>query len=123
MKISELPELIPSEHVEQRNLVMWFRQTYRGTRIFAIPNGGFRNKVVAAKLKIEGVSPGVPDLYVPAWRLWIEMKRIKGGVVDAAQKDWHDYLRGVGDTVIVCKGAAEAQSMIKDIIDKTSNTG
>ena len=106
-------ERIPTEHEEQRELVKWFRQSFDGVRIFAIPNGGARTITTAAKLKVEGVSAGVPDLYVPEWKLWIEMKRVKGGVVDKAQKDWHDYLTAIGDRVIVCRGADEAKRMIE----------
>ena len=106
-------ERIPTEHEEQRELVKWFRQSFDGVRIFAIPNGGARSITTAAKLKVEGVSAGVPDLYVPAWKLWIEMKRTKGGVVDKAQKDWHEYLTAIGDVVIVCRGADEAKRMIE----------
>ena len=108
-------ERIPTEHEEQRELVKWFRQSFDGVRIFAIPNGGARSITTAAKLKVEGVSAGVPDLYVPQWKLWIEMKRTKGGVVDKAQKDWHDYLTAIGDRVIVCLGADEAKRMISMI--------
>lgn len=108
----------PTEHLEQRNFVMWFRQTYRPIRIFAIPNGGYRGKTEALKLKVEGVSPGVPDLYVPDWKLWIEMKRIKGGVVSPEQKDWHEYLRGIGDTVMVCYGCEDAISQVSTIHKK-----
>lgn len=107
-----MTDKIPSEHFEQRETVKWFRQTFRGVRIFAIPNGGARNLATAARLKVEGVSPGVPDLYVPEWKLWIEMKRVTGGVVDKNQKDWHEYLTSIGDTVIVCRGFKEAQKLI-----------
>ena len=106
-------ERIPTEHEEQRELVKWFRQSFDGVRIFAIPNGGARSITTAAKLKVEGVSAGVPDLYVPEWKLWIEMKRTKGGVVDKNQKDWHEYLTAIGDRVIVCRGADEAKRMIE----------
>ena len=58
---------IPTEHEEQREVVRWFRQTYKGVRIFAIPNGGARSPATAGRLKAEGVSSGVPDLFVPAW--------------------------------------------------------
>lgn len=108
-----LTDRIPSEHEEQREVVKWFRQTHSPVRIFAIPNGGARSITTAAKLKVEGVSAGVPDLYIPAWKLWVEMKRVKGGVVDKSQKDWHDYLTSIGDTVIVCRGAEEAKTMIE----------
>jgi len=114
-----LTDRIPTEHEEQRELVKWFRQTFDGVRIFAIPNGGARSITTATRLKVEGVSAGVPDLYVPAWKLWIEMKRSKGGVVDKNQKDWHDYLMSIGDRVIICRGADEAKKMIKQIKDQS----
>ena len=99
---------IPTEHEEQREYVKWFRQSHGDIRIFAIPNGGSRTPSTAARLKAEGVSPGVPDLFIPAWGLWIEMKRTKGGKVSAEQKEWHIYLETCGYRVIVCHGCADA---------------
>lgn len=108
----KMPAKIPTEHEEQRELVKWFRQTFKSVRIFAIPNGGARNIATATRLKVEGVSAGVPDLYIPAWHLWLEMKRQKGRRVDPAQKDWINYLEGIGDMVLICKGAEHAKESI-----------
>lgn len=46
---------------------------------FAIPNGGSRNKIEARNLKLQGVTPGVPDTFLAVPRepysgLWIEFK-------------------------------------------------
>ena len=98
----------PTEHEEQREYVRWFRQTYPDVRIMAIPNGGARSQATAGRLKAEGVSPGVPDLFIPAWGLWIEMKRAKGGKVSPEQKEWHQYLANCGYRVIVGLGQADA---------------
>jgi hypothetical protein len=103
---------IPTEHEEQREFVKWFRQTHKGVRIFAIPNGGARSITTAARLKVEGVTSGVPDLFIPEWLMWVEMKRQKGGVVSPEQTDWIAYLRGVGHLVIVSKGAEDAKNQI-----------
>ena len=51
--------------------------------MFAIPNGGERNKIVAANLKAEGVKSSVPDIFLPVARgpwhgLFIELKKFKG---------------------------------------------
>jgi hypothetical protein len=108
---------VPTEHEEQREFVKWFRQRHPKVRIFAIPNGGARGKAAAARLKLEGVSPGVPDLFVPAWLLWIEMKRSTGGVRSDKQKDWIAYLEEIGHRVIVPKGAQDAKDMI-EILEK-----
>ena len=101
----------PTEHEEQREFVRWFRKVYAPTRIFAIPNGGARGAATAGRLKAEGVSPGVPDLCIPAWGLWVEMKRQKGGVVSAEQKDWISYLQSVQQCVLVCRGADDAKAL------------
>ena len=98
----------PTEHEEQREYVRWFRQTYPEVKIMAIPNGGARSPATASRLKAEGVSPGVPDLFVPAWGLWVEMKRAKGGKVSPEQKEWHQYLESCGYRVIVGLGKADA---------------
>jgi hypothetical protein len=117
-----LTDRIPTEHEEQREVVKWFRQTYKGVRIFAIPNGGQRSIAAAARLKVEGVSAGVPDLHVPAWSLWIEMKRSKGGSVSAEQKDWIAYLEGVKHSCIVGKGADDAKAKITAFYNEHKDT-
>ena len=101
-----------SEHLEQVRLVSWFRKIYPDTRILAIPNGGIRSASAGASLKAEGVSAGVPDLVVPAWLLWVEMKRETGGTVSPAQRDWISYLESIGHQVIVGKGFEDAKQQI-----------
>jgi hypothetical protein len=116
---------IPTEHEEQRELVRWFRQTWPGVRIFAIPNGGHRSKATAGRLKAEGVASGVPDLFVPAWRLWVEMKRSKGGSLSAEQKDWIAYLEGIESVnywCIVGKGADDARAKISSFFNEHKDT-
>lgn len=99
---------LPSEHEEQCAFISAFRKTFPGVRIIAIPNGGWRDIKTAARLKAEGVCKGVPDLFVPEWGFWIEMKRQKGGKVSDEQKDWIEYLTANGYKAVVCKGKDEA---------------
>lgn len=113
-------ETIPSEHMEQARLVSWFRQTYRGVLIFAIPNGGLRGKREAQKLKVEGVTPGVPDLAIPAWGLWVEMKRQKGGKLSPDQKDMITYLESIGHTVLIGYGCDDARAKIISYVCKNN---
>lgn len=100
-----------TEHEEQREFVSQWRKS-RPERIFAIPNGGHRGRAQGARLKVEGVSPGVPDLFIPALSTWVEMKRSDGGVVSAEQRDWHAYLKSIGHRVIVARGCADAWEQI-----------
>lgn len=104
----EVVPIIPSEHAEQVTFVREFERRYPEVRIFAIPNGGYRHKRTADNLKAEGVKKGVPDLFIPAWNLWIEMKRVKGSQTSKEQKDWIEYLNSIGHTAVICKGYEEA---------------
>ena len=104
-----------SEHLQQVRLVAWFRRSYPSVRVFAIPNGGSRSGLQGAKLKAEGVSPGVPDIFVPAWNLWVEMKRETGGIVSPVQKDWIAYLEDIGHQVIIGRGFEDAKRQIEGV--------
>jgi hypothetical protein len=68
-----------NEHNLQVSCITWFHCQYPQHIIYAIPNGGQRNVIIAAKMKAEGVLSGVPDLHIPLARkgyhgLYIEMK-------------------------------------------------
>jgi hypothetical protein len=105
-------EKTPSEDHEQMLFVQWFKRTFPTVKILSIPNGGHRHIAIAAKMKATGQSSGVPDLFVPAWSLWVEMKRSSGGIVSPAQKDWIQYLEGIGHTVIVGQGFEDAKQQV-----------
>ncbi len=105
-----------SESDEQIGFLAWFDAAFPGVRIFHIPNGGHRAMSVAKKMKEEGVRSGVPDLFIPAWRIWIEMKRVSGGRLSQDQKEWAEYLTGCGYTVIVAKGATDASRQLLQVL-------
>jgi len=109
---------LPSEHDEQVGFLNWFRSRFPHVLIFAIPNGEKRALSVAKRLKAEGVVRGVPDLFVPAWGLWIEMKRAKGGKLSDDQIGMMEYLEGIGQTVIVGKGATDASARVLGFLHK-----
>ena len=103
----------PSEHYEQAFFVSWFRKTYE-TLIFSIPNGGVRDKVTAMKLKVEGTVSGVPDLFVPEWGLFIEMKRKEKSYLSKEQKKIIKILEGYGYSAIVGYGMEDAKKKVED---------
>ena len=103
---------IPSEHSEQVGFVRWFRTKWPRMLIFAIPNGGKRNITTAKLLVKEGVVAGVPDLFIPAWGIWVEMKRQKGGRLSADQEGMINYLESVGHHVVVGLGALDASEKL-----------
>lgn len=104
----------PSEHLEQARFVSWFRQTYPGVDIFAIPNGGARSKTAAGKLQAEGVMSGVWDLCVPGWFLWIEFKRVKKGTLSDEQRKFGKARMADGYRCMVAYGAEDAKRQIID---------
>ena len=114
------PSEIQSESFTQIQFVAWMRKTYPQHRIFAIPNGGGRSRADGLKLKNEGVSPGVPDLFIPSLLLWIEMKSATGRA-SRAQKSWLNYLDGIGHNTAICRTLAEAQDAVLQIIEKENN--
>lgn len=113
--------VIASEDGEQATVVEWAqRMEYQHPelkRLYAIPNGGYRHKATAAKLKRTGVKPGVPDLCLPAARggyhgLYIEMKTLTGDT-SPEQEDWIEYLNGAGYFTEVCHGCDSAIRVLK----------
>jgi len=109
-------KIYPSEHDEQVGFINWFRAKYPQVLIFAIPNGEKRAITVAKRLKMEGVVRGIPDLFIPQWTLWVEMKRISGGRLSPEQRAMIVYLEGIGQKVIVGKGAADASRQILEFL-------
>lgn len=128
-----------SEHDEQVALFRWaalheWHEPRLGL-LYAIPNGGARHPAVAAKLKAEGVKPGVPDImlacrgrFAPdseearydriASGLFVELKRTRGGVVSPEQRAWHDRLRRQDYRVEVCKGWQAGAVVVADYLDR-----
>lgn len=120
-----------SEHLEQVELIervhgaVWKYPELE--YLFAIPNGGQRNRATAGKLKAEGVKPGVSDLFLPVPRgrfhgLWIEMKYGMNKPT-AEQLAWMDAMRRFGYRCEVCWSADEAWTVIEEyLMDPGSRT-
>ena len=108
----------PSEHSEQVAFIQWFRLQFP-VLIFAIPNGAHLAGTIAqrasqvARLKAEGMVSGVPDLEIPEWNLYIEMKRQRNGKLSADQVRMHKALRRAGKTVMVAKGWEDAADQVR----------
>lgn len=104
-----------SEHNHQAIVVAWFRSKYRDALIFAVPNGGNRNMIEAARLKKEGVLAGIPDLVVISKNkvFFIEMKN-EAGRLSATQKTIHEKINRLGFAVYTCYGYKEAQKKIEE---------
>jgi hypothetical protein len=106
-----------SEHQEQCLLIDWMELQHPSVRLFAVPNGSYKGIQARVKAKKEGLRSGVPDLMIPAWKLFIEMKKKKGGRLSENQKDWAEYLESVGYTVIVGHGFSDVKIKIAEFLD------
>lgn len=111
-----------TEHEIQREFVKWMRQTHPDYWIFAVPNGGKRNLITAGKLKAEGVSAGVPDIFIPRLKMFIEMKTDRGRL-SPEQKLWLDYLAKSGyvTTVSRARDIESLKSHITKVIADYNN--
>lgn len=95
---------------------------------FSVPNGGFRTKSEAARLKATGMTAGIPDymLMVPegspctypaGWIVPIEFKYEKGDLNDA-QKRIHPMWEKNGNKPHIIRSAAEFLDLVDTIYQK-----
>ena len=115
---------VQHEEQEQTKIFLWASMQeglYPELKLmYHIPNGGERNKVVAAKLKAAGVKAGVPDICLPVARgqyhgLYIELKIDKGRPTQQ-QKEWNDALTKQGYKAVFCWGFESAIEVIKEYL-------
>lgn len=99
-----------SEHSEQVALFNWAimleSQIPQLKMIYAVPNGGHRHKLVAQKMKAEGVKAGVLDINLdvpitPYHGLRIEMKFGKNKPTEN-QLEWIERYQNYGYKTAIC---------------------
>jgi hypothetical protein len=124
-----------SEHAHQTALFCWAalpetKVMYPELKwMFAIPNGGFRDKITAGKLKAEGVKPGVWDIFLPVpiygdydhlkyVGLWIEMKAGRNDLTEE-QAEFGTYIAAQGlYRMEICWSWQAARDMIIEYLGK-----
>jgi hypothetical protein len=103
------------ENPQKYNVLRW---------LYAIPNGGARDKLTASRMKAEGARAGVADLCLPAGRkgfygLYIEMK--KPGEINktsAEQKEFIQHCLDENYAVAVCDHWEKAWQLIEDYLSE-----
>jgi|SRR5665213_202961 len=109
-----------TEHGMQSALFYWAAQNIKQYPqlkwLFAIPNGGLRHPVTAARLKAEGVKSGVPDIMLPCVTmvyhgLFIEMK-VGRNVASDEQTKYLEWLADNSYFTAVCYSWIEARDVI-----------
>ena len=115
-------KFIDREGLEQAALMTEIALRYPAAAklIYHVPNGGHRHKLVAIKLKEQGVKAGVPDLVLPMARgghfgLYIEFKAKPpfDAAVSPSQDAYIQALLDQGYLAIVCRGAIDALEAIR----------
>ena len=101
----------------QSQLFQWAAYRKDLALLFAVPNGGTRNKIEAVNLKRQGVKPGVPDMFLPVARrgyhgLFIELKT-ETGRTSKNQDAWIADLNAQGYFCPVCHGFDSAVRVIE----------
>ncbi len=109
-----------NEDILQAKIYKWYHNTYCTKLnnpkhcIFAVPNGGKRNKIEAVKLKATGLVAGVSDLIViqPNRILFIELK-IATGKQSQKQKDFQEVVQNLGFQYFVVRSLEEFKEVVK----------
>jgi hypothetical protein len=116
------------EHRIQAACVRWFRYQYPAHRnsLFAVPNGGRRDAATGARLKDEGVLPGVSDLILlkptpEHHALLIEMKTAKGRQ-SPSQKQWQQYVERDKYKYVVCHSFDEFRETVEEYMNLVAAT-
>lgn len=123
---------IPTEAQEQTAIFQWAAMMEGRIPELRLmhhcPNGGSRNAIEAHNLRLQGVKPGIPDIFLPCARgkhhgLYIEMKRRKGGRVSVEQKKMLLALQGQGYKAEVCRGWEEAKDTMCEYLREGKENG
>lgn len=107
-----------SEHDLQVAVLTYLNITARpDVYVFSIPNSGLRSRRIGARMKLEGLSPGVADLCIllPFGKCaWLEMKTAVGKQ-SPAQKGFEAICRRLGHTYAVAHSFEEAVTFLRQI--------
>jgi hypothetical protein len=109
--LEDFEQIVASVWLEKNNIIFYH-----------VPNGGSRNPIEGAKFKRMGVKAGVPDVCIPIARkgyhgLYIELKRVSGGVVSDTQRWWLNELKQQGYDTYVAKGAQDLINYVKNYME------
>lgn len=118
---------LPTEAEEQSSLFLWANYIPELEDMFAIPNGGSRNKIEAANLRRQGVKAGVSDVFLPLpcgdyHGLWIEMK-VKPNTPTQKQREFLEHMARNGYAAHVCYSFDEAREIIERYLKLKNHNG
>lgn len=104
----------------QISCVKWFKIQYPRYIIFAVPNGGTRNKKEMIWMLREGILPGAADLCICGDRgkiLFVEMKT-KTGKQNPNQKAFEQKVKELGFEYMVCRSLEDFIKTVREWVNK-----
>ena len=104
--------------------VRWFAMQYPQYRglLFAVPTGGSRNRIEAARMKASGTVDGVSELILLVPRghfgaLCIELKT-ETGRLSPAQKEWLQWAETNGNKCVVVRHIEQFIEEVKNYLGR-----
>lgn len=86
--------------------------------LHAIPNGGARDKITAARMKAEGLRPGVADIFLPVAAagfhgLYIEMKKNNTSAKQSTEQlEFAEHCGAENYAYVLCRSWQEAADVL-----------
>ena len=106
----------PHESWEQQSLVAELERLEPGILMEINPAAGMKlDKKMAVRVKSLGYQAGTLDIFLPEHRVYIELKRQKGGSLSPEQKARIPRLEAAGYRVIVARGAVDAIDQLRKL--------
>jgi hypothetical protein len=116
------PKRNNEEATHQSNFFAWLALAHPKVRklTYAIPNGGNRNFIEAVNLKRQGVTKGVPDVFISIPSInfhgfYIEFK-VKGRKLTAEQFEFMNSAREEGYLAEICYDFEEAKELLENYL-------
>lgn len=114
-------KIIPSEKWEQIKLIEEFEKKYPDEWIYCQRNDGYRLWQEKSEQILMGVRKGVSDLFIPGFKIFLEMKRIKGSVQSEHQIEFQKFVESKGYFYVLGYGWIDALAKIDAIVEKNKN--
>lgn len=107
-----------AESNAQVSIVAFLRRSLPSNyRVISVPNGRFKaDPATIARLKREGLTPGVHDLLILRNDGWFASLEIKAsdGRLSTEQVEWADWLSAGGASQAVVRSLAEAEEVLRE---------
>jgi hypothetical protein len=104
------------EDTLQANIVYAVRLYYPHSLIYAIPNGGKRNVIEAARFKRQGVTAGVSDLHlIHNGKIYFIEVKTSGGRQSLLQEQFEKFVKSQGFEYYIVRSVDDVLTLISKL--------